>query len=259
MTDTLIFQGGEVKSLGGGRVGGYLVRFSTPADPDLVGDFFTSETDFDLYEGKTVPMLFNHGLDPVLKRRRLGRASLKLDDVGVWAEGILSERDEYEKKILELVEAGKLGWSSGSAPHMVEREQKGTAAFVKSWPIVEASQTHTPCEPRTRVESLKSFALREGADIPGGAQAAPSYAEKLDRLLADLKGAVEQGGAILALRQAEPKPRTLGAERRAQLEAVKSELDSLLKAAAPLPPPDVRSVVVRLHEIKARLRVAQTL
>jgi len=41
-TDTIIYQGGAVKALDGGKVGGYLVLFSTDADPDLVGDFFTA-------------------------------------------------------------------------------------------------------------------------------------------------------------------------------------------------------------------------
>src|SRR5579859_2699254 len=39
--ETVVYRGGEVKSLGDDRVGGYLVVFSTEKDPDLSGDFFT--------------------------------------------------------------------------------------------------------------------------------------------------------------------------------------------------------------------------
>src|SRR3990167_4968523 len=38
--DTLVAFGAEVKALGEGRVGGYLVRFSTADNPDLMGEFF---------------------------------------------------------------------------------------------------------------------------------------------------------------------------------------------------------------------------
>ncbi len=37
--DTLVTWGREVKALGDGRVGGYLVFFSGPSDPDLTGGF----------------------------------------------------------------------------------------------------------------------------------------------------------------------------------------------------------------------------
>jgi phage head maturation protease len=265
--DALISFGNTVKHLGEGRVGGYLVVFSTELDPDLVGDFFTKETDYDLYEGKSVPMLFDHGLDPTLKRRRLGRATLKQDDVGVWAEGILSQRDEYEKKILELVEAGKLGWSSGSAPHLVEREPVKDAFHITAWPIVEASQTHTPAEPRTSVMSLKSFALELGAaEMKVGARNATTdkkriqaihdaaaeleesvcqgmkkslgeslaglpFAEKLDAVLAAVESATKQAREIHGLRQAEG--RSLSKDRREKLAEVKTCLDELLTLTVP--------------------------
>ena len=81
MTDELLISlGGNVKSLGGSKVGGYAVIFG---GNDLQGDRFLPTTDYDLFEGKTVPTLFDHGLDPVLGKRRLGRATLKADAVGL--------------------------------------------------------------------------------------------------------------------------------------------------------------------------------
>jgi len=66
-------------------------------------------------------------------------------------------RDEYEKRIMELAAAGKLGWSSGAAGHLVEREQVGKSWRIKSWPIAEASLTPTPAEPRNNAVSVKSL------------------------------------------------------------------------------------------------------
>jgi HK97 family phage major capsid protein len=158
--DTVISFGGEFKSLGEGKFGGYLVRFTTPEDPDLTGDFFTKETDFDLeFPGKAT-VYFNHGLDPELKKRKLGKADIRLDDVGIWAEFLWQERDAYEKALEEMGMAGKLGWSSGTAAHLVEREQVGKAMFIKKWPLgLDASITHTPAEPRNVVIPLKSLSV----------------------------------------------------------------------------------------------------
>jgi hypothetical protein len=42
----------------------------------------------------------------------------------------LEMRDEYDEQIYKLAEAGKLGWSTGAAGHLVERVSIG-----KSWEI----------------------------------------------------------------------------------------------------------------------------
>lgn len=160
--ETLVTFGSEIKALGEGKFGGYLVRFSTENDPDLTGDFFTPETDFDMEFPNKATMYFNHGFDPVLKRRKFGQAELRKDDVGIWAEGILQERDDYEKRIVELAKAGKLGWSSGTASHLVDRVPEGKAWKIISWPLgKDASLTHTPAEPRNGVMALKSLFPQE--------------------------------------------------------------------------------------------------
>ena len=47
--------------------------------------------------------------------------------------------------IYGMAEAGKLGWSSGTLPNLVEREVTGDAAHIKSWPLgKDASMTPTP-------------------------------------------------------------------------------------------------------------------
>lgn len=159
MEDTLTFYGGEVKALGNGKVGGYAILFSTPKEPDLCGDFFTKDTDFFVENEGTAIMLYDHGLDGTLKRRKLGRGTLRMLDAGLWYEAQLEMRDEYDKAIYGLVEKKKLGWSTGSASHLVERERVGKAWYIKSWPIIEVSLTPVPCEPRTEAVPLKSLAL----------------------------------------------------------------------------------------------------
>jgi len=161
MADSLILFGGAVKALGNGKVGGHLVLFSTSKDPDIsvYRDFFTAKTDYDLEEHTSTPIYYQHGQDDTLKYRKLGRGEMKMDDVGIWLEAQLELRDDYEKEIYKLAEAGKLGWSSGTAPHLVERKKVGEAHEVTRWPLgLDASLTPNPAEPRTTAVAIKSLA-----------------------------------------------------------------------------------------------------
>jgi len=89
--------------------------------------------------------------------RRLSRAKLAFDEVGIFAETILKERDEYERFLVKLAEEGKLGWSSGTASHLMEREaQPDGRVKITRWPIAEASLTHTPAELQNGVRPLKA-------------------------------------------------------------------------------------------------------
>jgi hypothetical protein len=156
-SDTLAFYGGAVKALGGGKVGGYLVMFSGPDDPDLQGDYFTKSTDFFVDDGDQRPILYRHGVHPVIKSRKLGRAKVTIDEIGVFVEGELELRDKYEKAIYSLAEKGKLGWSSGSMSHLVTKNPNGKSFEILSWPIGEASLTPTPVEGRTVALPLKEI------------------------------------------------------------------------------------------------------
>lgn len=156
LDETIITYGGEVKALGDGKIGGYLVRYSTASDPDATGDFFTPETDFG--EAEKSPVYYHHGMDKKIGLRVIGETPLKKDDFGVWAETQLQLRDEYEKFIYSLAEAGKLGWSSGTAGHLVERKPAGKAQRITRWPLgLDASLTPTPAEFRNVAVSLKSL------------------------------------------------------------------------------------------------------
>ncbi len=209
LDDEIVIPGGEIKALGENRYGGYLVRFSTAEDPDLTGDFFTRDTDFG--EHRTTPIYWHHGLDPVIKRRVIGKGEITIDDAGAWLEYQLYVRDEYEKKIAQLHAENKVGLSSGTAPHLVERIPVGKAMWVKSWPLgLDASATTTPAEPRNGVIPLKSISYKslfpqaEGAPEAAGdaaegaagpapiSQPEPSHEEAIMEISDELKTWLEE-------------------------------------------------------------------
>lgn len=151
---TLVMFGDSVKALGNGRVGGYLVRFTPRGDYDLESERFDAHTDFG--DATKSDSYYQHGLDAMLGKRVLGKAELRRDDAGIWAELQLQLRDEYEKMIYALAEKNKLGWSSGTASHLVERVAEGKGYYIKRWVLgLDASLTPTPAEPRNGVMSIK--------------------------------------------------------------------------------------------------------
>jgi HK97 family phage major capsid protein len=168
-SDFLISYGTEVKAKDNGKVEGYLVLFSSESSPDLTGDFFTKETDFGNHT--TTPILYHHGMDTTIGNKTIGRGNMKIDEVGVWLEAQLDMRDQYEKAIHEMAKQGKLGWSSGTAPHLVRREKRGRAQKVLSWALgLDASLTPTPAEPRTSVVAIKSLQTTKFQVEPESAQ-----------------------------------------------------------------------------------------
>lgn len=157
----LSFFGDAVKALGNGKVGGYLVKFGSPAQTDLVGEYFDANTDFavDDWDNAKCTIYYQHGLDDTLKTRVLGTGKLQKDDVGVFVEAQLNLRDEYEKAVYDpLTTSGKMGWSSGTAGHLVERERVGKSVHITRWPLgVDGSLTPTPAEPRTFAVPVKAL------------------------------------------------------------------------------------------------------
>lgn len=228
MDDMLVFFGGELKALGGGKVGGYLVQFGSPDQTDLEGEYFTADTDFDVDDGQKVSVYYQHGMDDLLGKRRLGKAELRRDDVGVWMEAQLALRDEYERAIYGLAEAGKLGLSSGTAGHLMERELvDGKAVRITRWPIVEASLTPTPAEPRTRVIALKSLmeSSQEPAAAPETEQPVASPVTVVEVIETESKEntMAENEQAI------QPPAENGNAALEAQIKALSERMDAVLK------------------------------
>ena len=238
---TVIYPGTAVKAIGkegDGWVGGYLVKFTDAARPDLVGDYFDETTDFGPH-GKSL-VWFNHALDPVLGHKTLGlksngrvaEATLRLDPVGVWIETQLDMRDEYERAVYALAQAGKLGWSSGTATHLVKRTLvSGKAYHIDSWPLgLDASLTPTPAAgpKETAVVPLKSYrqraggvsikSLMAGLDIPDARKEETPFLEVLKNM--DPEELLEKFGALVDQKLA-PITEQVG-EQAKTLEALKT-------------------------------------
>jgi len=161
--DAIVSIGSAVKALGDGKVGGYLVEFTDAKHPDLESDYFDWMTDFGRH-GKSLAF-YHHGADKTLGRKPLkNMADLEQRDAGVWFEHQLDLRDEYESAIYRLAEEGKIGLSSGTAPHLVEREKKGDVHHITRWPLgLDASYTPTPANWQSRVMPLKSYVKSVGS------------------------------------------------------------------------------------------------
>ena len=219
--DMVVNVGGtEVKALGDGKLGGWMVLFGDPDNTDLsrYRDYFAPDTDYGLDEdgsGKSF-VLYNHGLDPVLGTRRLGTASLKKLDLGIWGETQLAMRDEYEHDLEKLAMAGKLGWSTGTASHLVKREKQpnGSHKITQWWLGLDTSFTPRPAEPRTRVLPIKAWqeeaepalkalsqADEQSADDAASAQDTPPAAivnPNLETQISEVKMNEEELKALLA-------------------------------------------------------------
>lgn len=132
-------------------IGGYGVMFG---GKDLYGQMFSPNTDFMLDVVPTKLITYDHALqaeipDPIGKTIKE-----EVDDVGIWIEAQLDASSEYAKYVLELVERGVLGLSSGTVGHLVQLAQN----VIKRWLIVEYALTPTPAEPRLLgVQRLKSL------------------------------------------------------------------------------------------------------
>ncbi len=126
------------------RIGGYAVVYG---GHDLAGDTFTPATQLWFDEHYHPPVFYDHTMHPLVKNAALGRVvDRRTDDYGVWVEAELDRHNAYvEHFIRPLLNAGVLGFSSGSASHLVRRDN----GVLTVWPIVEVSLTPTPCEPRT--------------------------------------------------------------------------------------------------------------
>jgi HK97 family phage major capsid protein len=176
--EPLVWMGGEVKALGNGRVGGYLVWFGSAEQADTTGEYFDAKTDFGPL-GQT-SIFYQHGFDPTIGRKSLGVGTLTADEVGIWIDGQIALHDRYTRAVYKLVEAGKLGWSSGTVPHLIERVPMGKAVYLSRWLLgTDASLTPTPAEPRNTALPLKAWL--EGTNLEAlaeaGGESAPDAGE----------------------------------------------------------------------------------
>lgn len=126
-------------------IGGYGVVWG---GRDLLGDYFDQTTDFWTDRiTSTPPVLYEHGMDGATRKAVLGQVvEMRSDDTGMWIEAQLEKSRAYVDAVMELVNAGVLGWSSGAVSHLCERTKDG---HITSWALAEFSLTPDPAEPRT--------------------------------------------------------------------------------------------------------------
>jgi phage head maturation protease len=143
----------EIKALTAttATVAGYGVVFG---GADLEGDTFTRSTDYMLGLVPVKPVCYDHTMSAKVSHVIGTVKSVTADETGLWVEAELKRSEDYVDAVLELINRGVIGWSSGSVPHLVRREAKS----ITQWPVIEWSLTPTPAEPRTLgVERIKSI------------------------------------------------------------------------------------------------------
>lgn len=151
-----------IKSVGGGRVEGLLVRYTDPHRLDLGRDYFDAGTDLCVKDGDELPLLWHHNLDPE-KRGPIGKGTVKFTDAGLWFQSWLNRRDQYEMLILKMIELGKAGYSSGADTPRVLRQPiagKANAHRIARWPLIEGSVTPVPMDAANTV-SIKAFMAQQ--------------------------------------------------------------------------------------------------
>lgn len=175
--------GSAIKANGERRIGGYLIRFTNSNDPDLHGEYFDKQTNFWLkehpIEGR--PVLIDHAFDDKFKSIPVGIIDfIREDEIGLWIEAKLHEREQYEEYVQEwrnrkfidlkddeigqlangieravkaFFDTGKAQWSSGALPQSVEVN----SGHIDSWATIEATAVMTPAEPDgTQITSVKT-------------------------------------------------------------------------------------------------------
>jgi HK97 family phage prohead protease len=161
--EVLCWIGDAVKASSDGRFAGYLVRFDNQGNAnDTTGEYFTAKTDFGrpLKSGDEfdLNLYYGHGFTDVFGNQVIGRGKVKMDDAGLWYEGQIDISNRYMAKVNQLLREGRLGLSSGAAPHLVAYSKKSAdRKEILSWPIAEASLTPCPAEPRNSVVPVKSL------------------------------------------------------------------------------------------------------
>ena len=152
--------GAALKAVETGDVEGLLVVFGSPETTDLENEFFTAETDFGRL--RETPIWLNHA-QPVktasgiiLVEEPIGYGALEITDEGVIIRGLLDAKYRYLAQI-----ASELGWSSGTAAHLVVRQTVGKAVHIKRWLLgLDASITPTPAEPRTMLRNVYRLVIK---------------------------------------------------------------------------------------------------
>ena len=122
---------------------------------DLQGEYFSQRTDACENWFKTRPILYHHGLDDTIKAIVIGHdTATKVLDNGRWIQAQLDKSMAYWKELAQLIKQGKVFFSSGAVPHLVEKAVDGE---LLRWPWVETSLTVSPANPLAMINSMKAM------------------------------------------------------------------------------------------------------
>ena len=122
---------------------------------------------WDCHWGWPKPITYHHGMDKDTRNDPvIGHWTKAIQtDEGVWLEGQLDRAHRYYKAIKELARRGYLKISSDSGPQWTIREpQDNGANYIKRWPLVTASVTVSPMEPRMLPVEVKAYLAEIGYD-----------------------------------------------------------------------------------------------
>lgn len=155
-------------------VGGYLLLWGNEQRRDVQEEFFTKSSELWLDQYPVVPVLFHHGLDRDVDLAVVGRrVEAKADDMGVFVKHWIDKSNKYWAWIQPLLEAERLYYSPGSAPHLVRSDKKTGEIFT--YPIIEDTLTPIPAQPRLRpiqhIKAAYKSANLEAPDLGGGESA----------------------------------------------------------------------------------------
>jgi HK97 family phage major capsid protein len=142
----------NVKSLGDNKLGGYGIIFN---HTDLTGDTFTKDTELGFDRNPIgMPVYYAHNVESI--KGKIGTVThYDIDDVGVWFELELDKSNKYLDAIQRLAANKRLGLSTGSLPHTLDKDDNGN---IKTWIAGEISLTVTPAEHKTiGISNIKSL------------------------------------------------------------------------------------------------------
>lgn len=160
-TENLVVASGcEVKAgVDDNHIGGYCVKFSDKDNLDSTGDYFDKSTNYEAKVGDKGAIYLHHCLPIKMAsgmmafKEKIGIATIKaIDDSGIDVDGelfdaLVKANDTYKKKLMKTVKkaikAGAMGWSTGTASHLVEREKAGNGFHIKRW-VLGLDYTITP-------------------------------------------------------------------------------------------------------------------
>lgn len=216
-----VYAGGAVKALEEeGRIGGYLALWGSPDETDATKDrdYFTPETDFGRFLGGEIDVLYHHSFPAVKGRPNplydipLGVGTVRKDDVGLWLDGRMDLAVPAVRTVWDTIKADDdaYGLSSGAITHLYRRvPQPNGTGWLKRWPIVEASVTPSPGEPRTAVVALKSLIEDSDSEL---------FVDSCLRAATDLTASVARFAKI-------------GPAKRDAIRELRDALDSAVKAS----------------------------